>query len=63
MRVGIRKIVDKLGRITIPISFRRSYGLEEGEEVSVIDTDEGVLIFNPNKRKEKDDYKNRNLDV
>lgn len=63
MRVGIRKKVDNLGRITIPISFRRSYGLEEGEEVSIIDTDEGVLIFNPNKRKEKDDYKNRNLDV
>ena len=63
MRVGIRKKVDNLGRITIPISFRRSYGLEKGEEVSVIDTDEGVLIFNPNKRKEKDDYKNRNLDV
>lgn len=63
MRVGIRKKVDNLGRITIPISFRRSYNLEEGEEVSIIDTDEGVLIFNPNKKKEKDNYKQRKLDV
>ena len=62
MRVGIRKKIDNLGRITIPISYRRSYGLEEGEEVSVIDTDEGVLIFNPNKKKEKDNCKQRSLD-
>ena len=52
MRVGIRKKVDNLGRITIPISYRRSYNFEEGKEVSVIDTDEGVLIFNPNKKQE-----------
>ena len=63
MRVGIRKKIDNLGRITIPISYRRSYGLVEGEEVSVIDTDEGVLIFNPNKKKEEDNCKQRRLDT
>ena len=61
MRVGIRKIVDNLGRITIPISFRRSYGLETGQEVAIVDTDEGVLIFNPNKKKEEDNQ--RKLDI
>ncbi|MBR2884767.1 MAG: AbrB/MazE/SpoVT family DNA-binding domain-containing protein [Clostridia bacterium] len=57
MRVGIRRNIDNLGRITIPVSFRRSYGLEKGQEVAIADTDEGVLIFNPNKKKEKDNCK------
>ena len=54
MRVGIRRNIDNLGRITIPVSFRRSYNLEKGQEVAIVDTDEGVLIFNPNKKKEKE---------
>ena len=53
MRIGIRKKVDNLGRITIPISYRKSYCLNEGQEVAIIDTDEGILIFNPEKDNEK----------
>ena len=49
MRVVIKKKVDKLGRITIPINLRRFYNLEAGQEVAVIDTDDGILIFNPEK--------------
>ncbi len=57
MRVGIRRKLDDLGRITIPKEFRTFYNLSEGQEVAIVDTDEGVLIFNPNKKKEKDNCK------
>lgn len=54
MRIGIQRNVDKLGRVTIPIELRRFYGFEAGKEVSIIDTDDGVLISNPEKKKEKE---------
>lgn len=52
MRVGIRRKIDKLGRITIPIELREAYDFEPGKKVSIVDTEEGVLIFNPEKKKE-----------
>ena len=54
MRIGIIRKVDKLGRITIPIELRKFYGFEAGKEVSIIDTDDGVLISNPEKKKEQE---------
>ena len=54
MRIGIIRKVDKLGRITIPIELRKFYGFEVGKEVSIIDTDDGVLISNPEKKKEQE---------
>jgi len=52
MRVDIRRKLDDLGRITIPKELRTFYNLNEGQEVAIVDTDEGVLIFNPNKKQE-----------
>ena len=54
MRIGIQRNVDKLGRVTIPIELREFYGFEAGKKVSIIDTDDGVLISNPKKKKEQE---------
>ena len=43
--IGIKKEIDKLGRICIPKEMRRLYNLENEVELKV--TDEGILIRNP----------------
>ena len=47
MRVGIRKKVDNLGRVTIPKEYRDFYNLNSENEVCLIDTTEGLLLTNP----------------
>ena len=43
--IGIKKEIDKLGRICIPKEMRRLFDLESEVELKV--TDEGILIRNP----------------
>ena len=43
--VGIRKEIDKLGRICIPKEFRRLFNLENEVELQI--TKEGILLKNP----------------
>ena len=47
MRIGIRRKVDNLGRVTIPKEYRDFFHLDSSEEVCMIDTPDGVLITNP----------------
>ena len=44
-KVGIRREIDKLGRICIPIEMRKLFHLEN--EVEIQATSEGVLVKNP----------------
>ena len=44
-KLGIRRDIDKLGRIVIPKELRKSYKLEGN--VEIIPTSDGVLIRNP----------------
>jgi antitoxin PrlF len=37
-------VVQKRGQVTIPIEFRRKLGMEEGDVVAFIETEEGILI-------------------
>lgn len=41
---GVTKKIDSLGRVTIPIEFRREYDLMIDDLVEIIPTDEGLLI-------------------
>lgn len=43
--VGVKKEIDKLGRICIPKEMRKLFKLES--EVEIIVTKEGLLIKNP----------------
>lgn len=36
---------DKLGRICMPAQFRRALGIEKEEEVNMVFTGKGILIF------------------
>ena len=44
-RIGIKKEVDKLGRMVIPSEMRHRYGIEH--EVELVMTEEGVLLRSP----------------
>ena len=43
--IGIKKEIDKLGRICIPKEMRRLFNLDS--EVELLVTTEGILIKNP----------------
>ena len=43
--IGVKRELDKLGRVVIPKEFRTMYALED--EVEIVATEEGVLIRNP----------------
>lgn len=45
MNFTVRRGVDKLGRIVIPKSMRDYYGIECGENVVLVPTEEGVLVI------------------
>lgn len=36
--------VQKKGQVTIPVEIRRKWGLEKGDRVAFVETEEGVLI-------------------
>ena len=50
MELEIIRHFDKLGRIVIPIDFRRSMGITEDTEMLVTFTEEGILL----KKKERE---------
>ena len=44
-KIGVKKEIDKLGRICIPKEMRKLFGLECEVELQI--TKEGILIKNP----------------
>ena len=56
--IGIKKEIDKLGRICIPKEMRRLFHLEDEVELEI--TREGILLKNPQYiLVKKDDYVKR----
>lgn len=44
-RIGIKKEIDKLGRIVIPREMRKLYNLEY--KIELVMTEDGLLLRNP----------------
>ena len=44
-KIGIKRTVDKIGRVYLPTEIRQQYNLEK--EIELVPTTEGVLIRNP----------------
>ncbi len=44
-KIGVKKQIDKLGRICVPKEMRRLFNLENEVELQI--TNEGILIKNP----------------
>ncbi len=45
MPIGVEKRLDELGRVVIPKELREFYHLNE--EVTLVETEKGILITNP----------------
>lgn len=60
MKESIRRKVDDLGRITLPIEFRRTLGIEVHDNVNMQFKDNGIYIY---KQTEKDVLKSKLGDV
>ena len=45
-RVGIKRRIDRLGRIVIPKEYREFYHMDYNDEVFIVDTKDGLLISN-----------------
>lgn len=41
---GVRREIDRLGRVVVPVEWRRKYGLKTGTPVAIHEVDEGFLI-------------------
>ena len=44
MEVVKKYIIQESGSVTLPADFRKKYGLKPGDEISFIETEEGLLI-------------------
>lgn len=51
MKIGIKKTIDRLGRVVIPKEYREFYRL--GENIDIILTEKGILLRNPKCKIEK----------
>lgn len=60
MKEFIKRKVDDLGRITLPIEFRRTLGIEVQDKVNVQFKDNGIYVF---KQTEQDILKKKLEDV
>lgn len=46
-KIGLIRNIDKLGRIVIPKEYRDFYKIENGDELEIFATTEGILIRVP----------------
>lgn len=60
MKEFIRRKVDNLGRISLPIEFRRTLGIEVHDKVDIEFRDNGLFVF---KQTEQDVLKSKLDDV
>lgn len=55
MEITITRKVDELGRIVLPMDYRKHYGINPTDELDIIPTENGILL---KKHEPKEDVKN-----
>lgn len=59
---GIVRKLDHLGRIVIPSEIRKTLGIDPGDELEILATDEGILLkVEVNMQKRLEDYTDKEL--
>lgn len=56
--IGEETKMDRVGRVTIPATYRKKFGMLEGERVAIVPTSEGIFL-----KKEKDIQKTTSMIV
>ena len=47
MNFAIKRHVDELGRIVLPKDMRKYYGINRGDALEIVATEEGILVKCP----------------
>ena len=59
---GIVRKLDHLGRIVIPIEIRKTLGIDPGDALEILATDDGILLnIDTNRQKRLEDYTDKEL--
>lgn len=59
---GIVRKLDHLGRIVIPTEIRKTLGIDPGDALEILATDEGILLkIDTNRQKRLEDYTDKEL--
>lgn len=59
---GIVRNLDHLGRIVIPVEIRKVFGIEPGDAIEILATDEGIFLkVDTNRLKKLEDYTDKEL--
>lgn len=59
---GIVRRLDHLGRVVIPIEIRKTLGIEPGDSLEILATDEGIILKpDVNRQKKLEDYTDKEL--
>lgn len=59
---GIVRKLDHLGRIVIPIEIRKTLGIDPGDALEILATNEGILLkIDTNRQKRLEDYTDKEL--
>ena len=54
MRIAVKRRIDEFGRLVVPKDYREYYGIEEGDLIEFIATDEGIIIRKAEKQPPKE---------
>ena len=44
MKFSVVRHIDKLGRICIPMDFRKSFGISEDTKITIEETKDGIIL-------------------
>ena len=55
MKFAMKRCMDESGRIVLPKDIRKHYGINAGDELEFIATEEGILLKISSSKKETED--------
>lgn len=63
MKFAMKRCMDGLDRIVLPKDMRDHYGIQAGDELEIIATEEGILLKISSIKKKKEDLFNTATDA
>lgn len=55
MEFAMTRKVDELGRIVLPMDYRRHYGIKPTDDIDIIPTEDGILLKKHEPKEDKKD--------
>ena len=59
MKITVKRRIDELGRLVLPKDFRECLGIEAGDLIEFMPTDEGIILKKAESQSEKKESRQR----